>query len=600
MSRSSGDDTRDELVTASGIRIVGPARDLFREAATLRAPESAEEWLYAASFGLHPRLGTSTIPPLLAALGEAMTRLHPKYLPLERDRDDAAEPDRSHARQWRVIAGRDRWTGELIWRHPHPVLRGQALVTHLVANEFPGTARLEVRVGIPGGIPAGFSPVAAGQAHPPFLGGLHRVVRLGFGGGDGEPRMLRDGDIAGFVESVLLAEHRTLPVVVLTPTENGSYLVPPNLLAEEFLGIAPVYVLERHPTTFRLTDALGDKRLSCFWGAMRAYLPEFSCADDPYRHPLVFGDRVSDPVVRAQFRGALALAAVRGAQPLEGVDALRRRAAPGPLEPEPPAAPAAPGPAAGQAPPAAAAPAAGTSARVARAIASLEERLDELLGAVNRLTTVTTRLLDEVAGIRTTDTLRGATAAGLERRIGDLERWLRARLDRDEFGEAVPADPHEPLELPEEDSGAPNLVDVVRQAAMDHADVLLFHDKALASAGDSPYQDVNRVAAVLDAMALVARRRQTGSLGTPLREAFRELGVDYRRGVSASTSERMLQQYTVALAGGEEVLALEHIALGSSRDPRHCLRIYFTSQAPAEPRFVIAHVGRHFEVKTTN
>lgn len=131
------------------------------------------------------------------------------------------------------------------------------------------------------------------------------------------------------------------------------------------------------------------------------------------------------------------------------------------------------------------------------------------------------------------------------------------------------------------------------------ADVLLTLDRALASAEESPYEDVERVAAVLDAMALVARRRQAGTLGTSLREAFRELGVEYRGGISETTPERMLQQYQVTLPGGEVAEARAHIALGVSYDPRHCLRIYFTSRVPAEPRFVVGHVGRHFEVKRT-
>jgi hypothetical protein len=40
--------------------------------------------------------------------------------------------------------------------------------------------------------------------------------------------------------------------------------------------------------------------------------------------------------------------------------------------------------------------------------------------------------------------------------------------------------------------------------------------------------------------------------------------------------------------------------LGSSYDPRRCLRIYFTSRALLEARFVIGHVGRHFDVLTTS
>lgn len=40
--------------------------------------------------------------------------------------------------------------------------------------------------------------------------------------------------------------------------------------------------------------------------------------------------------------------------------------------------------------------------------------------------------------------------------------------------------------------------------------------------------------------------------------------------------------------------------LGNSYDPRYCLRVYFTSRASMEPRFVIGHVGRHFDVASTS
>jgi len=100
-------------------------------------------------------------------------------------------------------------------------------------------------------------------------------------------------------------------------------------------------------------------------------------------------------------------------------------------------------------------------------------------------------------------------------------------------------------------------------------------------------------------MALVARRRQAGTLGTSLREAFRELGIDYRRGISPSTPGRLRLQHAARLPSGETLDCEEHIALGSTYDPRYCLRIYFTSRAPAEPRFVLAHVGRHLDVMTT-
>lgn len=100
-------------------------------------------------------------------------------------------------------------------------------------------------------------------------------------------------------------------------------------------------------------------------------------------------------------------------------------------------------------------------------------------------------------------------------------------------------------------------------------------------------------------MADIARRRQAGALGKSLKDAFREMGIDYRGGIASTTSARLLQQYHVVGPGGATYDCPEHIVVGTSYDPRFCLRIYFTSRAALEPRFVIGHVGRHFEVAST-
>jgi hypothetical protein len=100
-------------------------------------------------------------------------------------------------------------------------------------------------------------------------------------------------------------------------------------------------------------------------------------------------------------------------------------------------------------------------------------------------------------------------------------------------------------------------------------------------------------------MAELARRRQQGSLGMPVRQAFRDYGIDYRSTVSEATSGKQRIQYRRSDDRGHSFECLEHIVLGSTYDPRYCLRIYFTTRAPLEQRFVIGHVGRHFEVMTT-
>jgi hypothetical protein len=144
------------------------------------------------------------------------------------------------------------------------------------------------------------------------------------------------------------------------------------------------------------------------------------------------------------------------------------------------------------------------------------------------------------------------------------------------------------------------LVEVVQDVAESHSDALVFLDSAYAAAAASPYEDPERVRAILDAMGHVARRRRDGVLGTSLREAFGDLGLDYRGAIARSTPERLRQQYRFPHPERGLVEAEEHIALGNTYDPRRCVRIYFSSRVPNEPRFVIGHVGRHFEVMSSS
>jgi hypothetical protein len=222
-----------------------------------------------------------------------------------------------------------------------------------------------------------------------------------------------------------------------------------------------------------------------------------------------------------------------------------------------------------------------------------------LAAAVVSLVESNRALTDEIARLRTTNAVRAGNAAALERRLGGLEGQLERY-----FAPATPAMPDDAAVDASDDEVADEgdtvtLVDVLQQAAVTHADALLILEPAERSAAESPYEDPERVAVILQAMAIVARRRQEGALGMSLKEAFRELGIDYRGGVSSTTSHRNLQQYLVTGPQGQRYECEEHIVLGATYDPRRCLRIYFTSRAPVEPRFVIGHVGRHFRVTST-
>ena len=240
---------------------------------------------------------------------------------------------------------------------------------------------------------------------------------------------------------------------------------------------------------------------------------------------------------------------------------------------------------------------------IASLFTGLGAQIGELARTVAELVDANRALGDEIGRLRTTTAVRTASTTSLERRIGSMELLLGRFVAPEEQSESIADEtaPRLPVDAAddEDDTEALSLVDVLRQAATSHPEELLILDSAERSAADSPYEDVDRVAVVLDAMAAIARRRQEGKLGTSLRAAFRELGIDYRGGISPSTSEKHLRQYVVHAPDGRSFECREHIVLGRDYDPRHCLRVYFTSRAPVEPRFVIAHVGRHFDVATT-
>ncbi len=597
---------REEHITATGLRIVGKgARELAAKLAQPGelAPGDDADGLFAARFMVRPRLGAgSAVEPVLAVLGAAVARQYQAEAPpLTRTRPATLPPGRFAGLTWAVEGSPGAWAGELLWRHPHPVVAGSPCTTHLILIEQGSRLALHVRVTSDTRFSGVSGAVAAGQARPQLLSDLNHTVRLSFDGFDATPRVLSERDIDGFVRETLLADDRSYPAAVLSPLEEGGYAVSPEELADELLGLAPLWIIDRHPATFRLSDALGDRRLSAYWGALRTYLPGFSCADRPQDHPLLVRERVVDPVMRAELLGNLGR---------EGIKRLPMPTGPAGMQARPPAPEAArrpPRPAAHEipaAPPSAeltvAAPAPAPPARDAETA----RRLGELAGAVDKLVQLTASLLDEMTRLRTTTAVRAGNTIGLERRIGSLERLLERHLTPETAaapGQGAEVEPAGPgADEAAESEETLTVADMLRQAAESHPSTLLILESAERSAAQSPYQDPDRVGVILDAMADVARRRQDGALGTSLREAFRELGIDYRGGIAASTPDRLRQQYQLAGPGGKIYPCEEHIVLGNSYDPRRCLRIYFTSRASLEARFVIGHVGRHFDVLTTS
>jgi hypothetical protein len=584
MPRATGE-TRPHLITATGWRVVGTAAEALLERAA-DAPlheDDADRPALAILGQVRPLLGSgSVVPAVLGAISADLIAADQGIAPLSRDRPASRPASRADGFRWEVDGGPGAWMGELVWRHAHPVRAGRSCTTHVIVREQGSRVTVAVRVAPDEHERSGRAAADIPHLRPAFLRTLARTTRLTCDGSLTGAAFVEEHEVDPTLVDFLLSETRQLPVVVLAPLESGGYLIEPEALADELLGIAHLRVLATHPCTFRLTDALGDRRLSAYWGAMRAYLPRFSCADDARRHPLLRRDEVTDPVLRAFLIGRLA---AEGAAATRWPSGITRReipdakavAAPPPAEAQPPSAPAVvlDGP-----------------------TAAVPVDLTEVLGQLSSLVAVHQRIADELEQMRATLAVRSAGTAALDRRLASLERLLAAHLAPPPSAEvteptvAAP-DEREPAESPAA------LQDVVRQSGEQDADALVFLEEAERSALDSPYEDPERVRAILDAMALVARRRQEGKLGRSLKDSFRELGVEYRGGIAEGTSQGLREQYRFRGPRGEEIRCEEHIVLGNSYDPRHCLRIYFTSRAANETRFVIGHVGRHFDVKST-
>lgn len=662
-------DLSGQRVTETGWRLTGRAASLIETLAPSDSlqPGRDEDVLFAARFLLRPRLlSRSPIVSAMEAISTAIHAKNPDAPHLTLDRESFIKPDRFTGLHWRPLGASPTWKGELVWRHPHPVISGVPCTTHVTLTQQHNQVSMSVRVSADRGIASVRGMVGIGQARPAFLTEMSRSVRLTFGGMEAEQRTLTDADIDGFVSGVLLSEDREYPVALLAPTEEGEYVIPPSVVSDELLGLAHLYVIDQHPATFRLSDALGDRRLSCYWGALRVYLPEFSCADDPDEHPLLVRDRLVDPVIRAGVVGRVSqhlwgFGRVFAASPARAVS---RPAAVGGGGSESGSARADGLPmtgrigtvthgtgggtgdlgataaggagAAGSENGAGGASGAGTAngsrpegadrpraedgaggssgarlpdellqaltglVSLPGSLGNLEHRLGGLVDVVQDLRRANDGLREELGRLTTASALRAANTVALERRIRSLERLLvsaASEADPQALDDWVAAENAPAAQ--DDDDDAVSLIDVLRQAAVAHPEELLVLDAAERSAADSPFGDAERVGIILNAMASVARRRQEGALGTSLKAAFSEMGIDYRGGISSTTSARLLQQYNVMGPGGVAYDCPEHIVLGTSYDPRFCLRIYFTSRAPLEPRFVIGHVGRHFEVAST-
>jgi hypothetical protein len=441
-----------------------------------------------------------------------------------------------------------------------PSPRWSARVSYLADEGAPATLTLDVGVSDPTrrSMPGG---------RPDILATLARDFHLQSGGTPWRvpPTVLGEADIPHWVSFDLLDPSRREPILLLTPAADGCFPVDPVVAAAEFAGLARTLAIDLPESTFVLTDRLGTRALSCFYGAARLYVPGFTTADDPFRHRLMLLPYWRRPEERKRLAEQIAPWTVeRFEEP--GVLTAARSAADVAQEKERTAVIAS------------LAPAAHT---VDESLEGLRREVADLWAELGRGEELRRALRAEADALR--DRLTGAEKARrcLAYRLREV---LAGRPDPDAGRNALPP---------------ASVLEVVEQADSYFGEHLLLLRSALQSAEESPYDRPDEVQRALRAMAAVAATRRTDSLGVGLRDAFAQHGLVYKSDIAETTPKRLRRQYEFRMPDGSAVECTEHLALGTSYDPAHCLRIYFSSTAAADGRFVVGHVGRHLESMST-
>jgi len=370
------------------------------------------------------------------------------------------------------------------------------------------------------------------------------------------PRSLDADDIGDFVRYELFDPTRNYPVILLSPQPDGSFLVDPTKISSEFTGLGKVFVMSSAAATFSLTDELERKDLSCFHGALRAYLPGLSLKSNPFEHPLLLSKRMVDSVARMRLAYILGFMTTKRwvddpvlhqLRDERGLKAAERRKA------------------------------LLTSLEQARGRAASSQDWETIAVEVDRDNKALLRQVEEL-----TEQLREANAT-----IASMKYQLAAKVGAD-------------FESTQEHLLLPQTVFEAAEYAQTHlSDRLTLLDSALASAAESPFSRPMEVYRALQDLSEISEAMQKGPLGKNLDDAFAELGQDYASGLSETTPKRLRQQYVFRL-DGRPVACEEHLRIGgSSHDPVSCLRIYFTTKVLKDGKIVVGHIGRHLDVLST-
>jgi hypothetical protein len=384
--------------------------------------------------------------------------------------------------------------------------------------------------------------------------GTPRIIRTLVGRGDahvGEhpiaiaPHRVEPDSVDQLIE-LLLSKTRRHPVVVLSPDPySETWSVDPFVVSNYVAGVASVQVLSSKWAGFALTDEVG-KQYSCYNGAVRIYWPRFSLEADPFFHRLWLPSEISEfggseVFARSLLRIIAVAASFRFVEP-EPLRAFRRHH---------------------------------DEARLAALKATNASDYDALFEEYAKLDTETRQLREQLeVAIRDNETLRENLSA----------IWSNPEEPAVTAPKAATVDDRPDLT---------SVHDAVAEAQQ-RTTHLVYLDDAFSSAEESPFKQPGKVYTALMAIDEVARRWAEQLAGGPKlgprKEAFRELGFNYKEDISQTSKGKWGSEYTY-IYDGKKTLFAPHITIGAKQVDK-CLSIHIFWDE-SKQRIVIAHVGRH-------
>jgi hypothetical protein len=371
------------------------------------------------------------------------------------------------------------------------------------------------------------------------------------------PEHLLSDHIGRLVE-LLVDQHRRLPVIVLSTHERtGRPLVDPNRTAERLVGLAHVMVMDTTAASFELTNRL-DKLRTVFGGAIRIYWPGFALDADPYDHPVFLEARIEASEARRRpFDRYLADVVNRVAVVRVPAEPLLRELR---IEVE------------------------GDHRR------EEEERrrlLEVAKGEVPaEFASELERAWDRIANLeRQVDTLTAELA-----RLGDENEQLRRNFALIQAAAVSGESQDSPELLPV------SIVEALDRVGIDYGDALVILEAARESAAASPYSNVAKFYAALQAVGEVARMYREQTLLRGFEAAFEERGLELGA-VSKTALGKYPNEYERSYEGRKIALG-PHLKLGSGTSAGNLARVYWWVDEPTR-RLVIGHVGRHLKDGTT-